>query len=102
MAAIPDDSPLVSANPAAAVVFLGGPACLRALASTNPKTCTDTTLAGPTGGRYYDAQSGAALSRALLLAAVDRLPCRLLAAAGDETLRAPVSVGVRQDQTVTG
>jgi hypothetical protein len=86
-------------------------------------------LAGSTGGRYYDAQSGAALSRALLLAAVDRLPYRVLDAAGtevaagiasatrahelppgayklivtagDEALTVPVTVVVRQDQAVT-
>jgi hypothetical protein len=86
-------------------------------------------LAESTGGRYYSAQSGAALSRALLLAAVDRLPYRVLdaaggevatgvasatrphelppgsytlvVAAGEETLQAPVTVAVRQDQSVT-
>jgi hypothetical protein len=87
------------------------------------------TLAGSTGGRYYNAQSGAALSRALLLAAVDRLPYRILNAsgaemavgtagatrahelppgaytlavtAGEETLNAPVTVAARRDQSVT-
>ena len=88
-----------------------------------------STLAGSTGGRYFSAQSGAALSRALLLAAVDRLPYRVLngaggevatgiagaskphelapgdytlvVTAGEETLKAPVTVGLRQDQRVT-
>lgn len=86
-------------------------------------------LAESTGGRYYSAQSGAALSRALLLAAVDRLPYRIVNAAGadvavgeagvtrphelppgtytvvvtagEEALKAPVTVVLGQDQTVT-
>ena len=86
-------------------------------------------LAESTGGRYYSAQSGAALGRALLLAAVDRLPYRILDAAGnevaqgeagntpahelppgtyslvvtagEETLKVPLSVALRQDQSVT-
>lgn len=88
-----------------------------------------SALAGSTGGRYYNAQSGAALSRALLLAAVDRLPYRVLdgkgaevasgvagatkahelppgdyqlvVTAGDESLTVSVKVGVRQDRSVT-
>ncbi len=88
-----------------------------------------STLAGSTGGRYYSAQSGAALSRALLLAAVDRMPYRVLntdgaevasgiagaskrhelppgdytlvVTAGEETLKAPITVALRKDETVT-
>jgi hypothetical protein len=88
-----------------------------------------STLAGSTGGRYFTAQSGAALSRALLLAAVDRLPYRVLnsagaevatgiagaskrhelppgdytlvVTAGEETLKAPIAVALRKDETVT-
>jgi hypothetical protein len=41
-------------------------------------------LAASTGGRYYSAQSGAALGRALLLAAVDRLPYRVIDGSGTE------------------
>jgi hypothetical protein len=86
-------------------------------------------LAESTGGRYYGAQSGAALGRALLLAAVDRLPYRIVNAAGaeladgeagvtgphelppgtytlvvtagEETLKAPITVVVGQDETVS-
>jgi hypothetical protein len=82
-------------------------------------------LAESTGGRYYAAQSGAQLSRALLLAAVDRLPYRVVDAkgtematgmagvdgrhelapgdytvlltAGDESLKVPVTLALRQD-----
>jgi Mg-chelatase subunit ChlD len=83
------------------------------------------TLAESTGGRYYSAQNGAQLSRALLLAAVDQIPYRVLDAkgtevtqgvagvggthelppgdyavvltAGDESLKVPVSLALRQD-----
>ncbi len=41
-----------------------------------------TTLAGSTGGRYYGAQDGAQLARALLLASLQRLPYDILDAAG--------------------
>ena len=41
-------------------------------------------LAESTGGHYYGAQNGAALSRALLLAAVNQLPYRILDAKGAE------------------
>jgi len=82
-------------------------------------------LAQSTGGRYYSAQNGAQLSRALLLAAVDQVPYRVLDAkgieivrgvagldgkhelapgsytvvltAGDESLKVPVSLALRQD-----
>jgi hypothetical protein len=82
-------------------------------------------LAQSTGGRYYSAQSGAQLSRALLLAAVDQVSYRVLDAkgtevargvagldgkhelapgdytvvitAGDESLKMPVSLALRQD-----
>ncbi len=41
-----------------------------------------TTLAGSTGGRYYGAQDGAQLSRALMLASLQRLPYDVIDAAG--------------------
>jgi Ca-activated chloride channel family protein len=41
-----------------------------------------TALAGSTGGRYYGAQDGTQLSRALMLAALQRLPYDILDAAG--------------------
>jgi hypothetical protein len=41
-----------------------------------------STLAGSTGGRYYGAQDGAQLARALLLASLQRLPYDILDAAG--------------------
>ena len=44
-------------------------------------------LAESTGGHYYGASSGDALARAILLAAVDRLPYRILDAAGKEVAR---------------
>lgn len=40
------------------------------------------TLAGSTGGRYYGAQDGAQLSRAVMLAALNRLPYDILDASG--------------------
>ena len=40
------------------------------------------TLAGSTGGRYYSAQDGAQLSRAVKLAALNRLPYDILDASG--------------------
>jgi Ca-activated chloride channel homolog len=40
------------------------------------------TLAGSTGGRYYSAQDGEQLSRAVLLAALHRLPYDILNASG--------------------
>jgi hypothetical protein len=40
------------------------------------------TLAGSTGGRYYGAQDGAQLSRAMMLAALHRLPYDILDASG--------------------
>jgi hypothetical protein len=43
-----------------------------------------TTLAESTGGHYYGAPDGQALARAVLLAAVDKLPYRILDAAGKE------------------
>ena len=86
-------------------------------------------LAGSTGGRFFSAQSGAALARALMLAAVDQLPYRVLDGkgsevakgvagvdgahelppgdytvivnAGEESLTVPVTMAVRQDQRVT-
>jgi hypothetical protein len=39
-------------------------------------------LAGSTGGRYYSAQDGAELSRAVRLAALQRLPYEILDGAG--------------------
>lgn len=39
-------------------------------------------LAGATGGHYYGAQSGEALARALLVAAIDRIPYKVFDAAG--------------------
>jgi hypothetical protein len=41
------------------------------------------TLAGSTGGSYYRAEDGAALTRAVLLAAMQRLPYDILDAAGN-------------------
>jgi len=41
-----------------------------------------TALAGSTGGRYYGAQDGAQLSRAVMLAALQRLPYDILDKAG--------------------
>ncbi len=41
-----------------------------------------TTFAEATGGRYYSAQSGEALARALLLAAVERFPYKVFDASG--------------------
>jgi hypothetical protein len=41
-----------------------------------------STLAGSTGGRYYSAQDGAQLSRAVKLAALNRLPYDILNASG--------------------
>jgi hypothetical protein len=41
-------------------------------------------LAESAGGHYYGASSGEALARAVLLAAVDRLPYRILGASGKE------------------
>ena len=41
-----------------------------------------TALAGSTGGRYYSAQDGAQLSRAVKLAALNRLPYDILDASG--------------------
>ena len=40
------------------------------------------TLAGSTGGRYYGAQDGAQLSRAVMLAALSRLPYDILDGSG--------------------
>jgi hypothetical protein len=86
-------------------------------------------LAESTGGHYYGAQSGDALARAVLLAAVDQLPYRILDAkgaevdkgvagvdgkhelppgdykvvvnAGDESLTMPVTLALRQDVAIT-
>ena len=49
-------------------------------------------LAESTGGHYYGASSGEALARAVLLAAVDRLPYRILDAAGREVARGEAGV----------
>lgn len=49
-------------------------------------------LAASTGGNYYGAASGAELARALLLAAVDRLPYRILDAAGTEVAQGEAGV----------
>jgi len=85
-------------------------------------------LAEAMGGRYYAADSGAALGRALLLAAADQLPYRILDAkgvevdkgtagvngkhelspgdytvvvsAGDESLKVPVTLALRQDVSI--
>jgi len=86
-------------------------------------------LAESMGGHYYAADNGAALGRALLLAAVDQLPYRIvdvkgtevdrgvagvggkhelppgnytvLVNAGDESLKVPVTLALRQDVAVT-
>jgi hypothetical protein len=85
-------------------------------------------LATSMGGHYYAADSGAALGRAVLLAAVDQLPYRILDAkgaeidkgvagvdgkhelppgsytvvvsAGDELLKVPVTLALRQDVSI--
>ena len=85
-------------------------------------------LAQAMGGHYYGAPDGAALARAVLLAAVDQLPYRILDAkgadvghgvagvdgkhelppgtytlvvtAGDESLKAPVTLALRQDVAI--
>jgi hypothetical protein len=49
-------------------------------------------LAESTGGHYYGANSGDALARAILLAAVDRLPYRILDATGKEVARGEAGV----------
>ena len=87
------------------------------------------TFAESTGGHYYGAQSGDALARAVLLAAVDQLPYRILDAkgtevdkgvagadgkhelppgdyklvvsAGDASLTVPVTLALRQDLAIT-
>jgi hypothetical protein len=51
-----------------------------------------TGLAESTGGHYFGASSGDALARAILLAAVDRLPYRILDAAGKEVARGEAGV----------
>ncbi len=87
------------------------------------------TLAGSTGGRFFSAQNGTALARALMFAAVDQLPYRILDArgtevakgvagvdgkhelppgdytvivsAGEESLTVPVTMAVREDQSIS-
>jgi hypothetical protein len=49
-------------------------------------------LAESTGGHYYGASSGASLARAVLLAAADRLPYRILDAAGKEVAKGEAGV----------
>lgn len=49
-------------------------------------------LAESTGGHYYGASSGESLARAVLLAAVDKLPYRILDAAGKEVARGEAGV----------
>jgi hypothetical protein len=49
-------------------------------------------LAESTGGHYYTASNGDALTRAVLLAALDRLPYRVLDAAGKEAARGEAGV----------
>lgn len=50
-------------------------------------------LAESTGGHYYPAASGDSLARAVLLAAVNRLPYRVLDAAGKEVARGDAGAG---------
>jgi len=50
-------------------------------------------LAESTGGRFFAAQSGEALARAVLLAAVDKLPYRVLDASGHEVARGEAGSG---------
>jgi Ca-activated chloride channel family protein len=45
---------------------------------------TLTSFAESTGGRFYTAQSGAALAQALIVATIDRLPFKVYDAAGKE------------------
>ena len=49
-------------------------------------------VAESTGGHYYGASSGDALARAVLLAAVDKLPYRILDAAGQEVAKGEAGV----------
>jgi hypothetical protein len=51
------------------------------------------SLAESTGGRFYAAQSGEALARAVLLAAVDKLPYRILDASGHEVAKGEAGSG---------
>lgn len=52
-----------------------------------PAQAALSSLAESTGGHYYSASSGDALARAVLLAAVDKLPYRIVDAAGKEVGR---------------
>jgi hypothetical protein len=54
-------------------------------------------LAESTGGHYYSASNGDALARAILLAAVDRLPYRVLDAAGTDVARGEAGVDDRHE-----
>lgn len=46
-----------------------------------------TTFAQATGGRYYSAQNGETLGRALLLAAIDKIPYSIVGSTGQEIAR---------------
>jgi transglutaminase-like putative cysteine protease len=59
----------------------------------DPAEAQLTRLAESTGGNYYGAASGEELARALLLAAVDRLPYRILDASGTEVAQGEAGVG---------
>jgi hypothetical protein len=50
-------------------------------------------LAESAGGHYYGASSGEALARAVLLAAVDRLPYRILDSSGKEVAKGEAGAG---------
>lgn len=54
-------------------------------------------LAESTGGHYYGASNGTALARAVLMAAVDKLPYRILDAAGKEVAKGEAGVGKPHD-----
>jgi len=58
----------------------------------SPATAALSGLAESTGGHYYPAASGESLARAILLAAVDRLPYRILDATGKEVARGDAGV----------
>jgi von Willebrand factor type A domain len=62
-----------------------------------PAQAALTGLAESTGGHYYGASNGDALARAVLLAAVDTLPYRILDAAGKEVARGEAGTDERHE-----
>jgi hypothetical protein len=57
------------------------------------------TLAGSTGGRYYSAQDGQELARAVKLAALNRLPYDILDASG-KVLEEPLLIAANETTTL--